>query len=55
MNLERWILIGVIFVSILTIITLIPRDRAREAWVLFFISSGYYLASWFVCSRNGMD
>ena len=35
MNLERWILIGVISVSLLTIITLIPRDRAREAWILF--------------------
>ncbi|MDZ5472386.1 CBO0543 family protein [Bacillus sp. 31A1R] len=34
MNLERWILVGVIFVTILAIFTLIPRKRAREAWVL---------------------
>jgi hypothetical protein len=35
MNLERWILISVVVVSILAIIILIPRNRAREAWVLF--------------------
>jgi hypothetical protein len=35
MNLERWILIGAIIVSILAILTFIPRNKAREAWVLF--------------------
>jgi hypothetical protein len=35
MNLERWILIGMFVVSILSTIILIPRNKAREAWVLF--------------------
>jgi hypothetical protein len=35
MILERKILIGVILISIIAIFTLIPRNRAREAWVLF--------------------
>ncbi|WP_174733218.1 CBO0543 family protein [Mesobacillus harenae] len=34
MNLERWILIGVILISIIAVFTLIPRNKAREAWVL---------------------
>jgi hypothetical protein len=35
MNLERWILIGVIVLSIFAIIIFIPRSKSREAWVLF--------------------
>jgi hypothetical protein len=35
MNLERWILIGVIVLSIFAIIILVPRNKSREAWILF--------------------
>ena len=35
MNVERWILVGIIGVSILAVWLLIPKHKAREAWVLF--------------------
>lgn len=35
MNLERWILVGVIIVTILATVFFIPRSKAREAWILF--------------------
>lgn len=35
MNLERWILVGVIVLSFLTIVKFIPKEKAREAFVLF--------------------
>ncbi|WP_040207467.1 CBO0543 family protein [Neobacillus jeddahensis] len=35
MNLERWILIGITLLCILGIWKLVPRERTREAWVLF--------------------
>ncbi|KAA0547182.1 hypothetical protein FZW96_14525 [Bacillus sp. BGMRC 2118] len=35
MNLERWILIAIIVITILTIFTCIPRNKARDACVLF--------------------
>ncbi|HEO8418880.1 CBO0543 family protein [Niallia sp. FSL W8-0635] len=35
MNMERWILIGIIAISILAILFLVPKNRAREAWVIF--------------------
>lgn len=35
MNTERWILIGVCCLCMLLLIKLVPREKAREAWVLF--------------------
>ena len=35
MNIERWILVGIIGASILAVWLLIPKKKAREAWVLF--------------------
>jgi len=35
MNMERWILVGIIAISILAIFLFVPRKKAREAWVLF--------------------
>lgn len=34
MNVERWILVAVILIAILAIVVLIPRKKARDAWVL---------------------
>jgi hypothetical protein len=35
MILERWILIGVIMIAYFSSLSLIPRNKARDAWVLF--------------------
>lgn len=35
MNLDRWILIAIICFSIIMIWIMVPKKKAREAWVLF--------------------
>lgn len=35
MNFERWFLIGVVVFCIFALIKFIPRDKARDAWILF--------------------
>ncbi|MEK4972250.1 CBO0543 family protein [Niallia sp. FSL R7-0648] len=35
MNMERWILVGIIVISILAIFLLVPKQKTREAWVIF--------------------
>lgn len=35
MNMERWILIGIIAISILALFFLVPKNKAREAWMIF--------------------
>ena len=35
MNMERWILIGFSSICIFALFKLIPRSKARDAWVLF--------------------
>ncbi len=35
MNIERWILIGIIIFCIFALIKIVPNGKAREAWVLF--------------------
>jgi hypothetical protein len=56
MNLERWILIGVIIVTILAIITLIPRKKAREAWVLsLFLQVITWPAGLFVVEKGWIE
>lgn len=35
MNMERWILVGIIAISIFAIFLLVPKQKAREAWVIF--------------------
>ncbi|GKU82593.1 CBO0543 family protein [Niallia sp. NCCP-28] len=35
MSIERWILIGILVLSILVIYILVPKDKAKDAWVLF--------------------
>ncbi|OCA88499.1 hypothetical protein A8F94_24415 [Bacillus sp. FJAT-27225] len=56
MNMERWILIGVIVIAIFTIIKLIPRSRAREAWVnLLFLQVITWPAGLFVVEMGWID
>lgn len=35
MNLERWIIVGIASLCILALIKLVPRNKSRDAWVLF--------------------
>lgn len=35
MNMERWILVGIIAISILAIFLLVPKQKTRDAWVIF--------------------
>ncbi|MCH1627198.1 CBO0543 family protein [Fredinandcohnia quinoae] len=35
MNLERWIIVGIIILNILLIGLFLPKEKAREAWLLF--------------------
>lgn len=35
MNLERWIILGVLILSIMCLKLLVTRDKVREAWVIF--------------------
>jgi len=32
---ERWILIGILAISILALFFLVPKNKAREAWMIF--------------------
>ncbi|WP_246017695.1 CBO0543 family protein [Mesobacillus subterraneus] len=32
---ERWILVGISLISILALVKLVPREKSRDAWVLF--------------------
>ncbi len=35
MSIDRWILIGFSFLCIIAIVKLLPREKLRDAWVLF--------------------
>lgn len=56
MNLERWILIGVILVTLIAIIAFIPRKKAREAWVLcLFLQVITWPAGLFVVEKGWIE